>query len=280
VPLYWILTTVMVIGVSLAPHSIEISKFWYIVNSYFFIPVLRSPGDLRPILGQGWTLNYEMYFDCALALATLRTRRVGVGVLTAGFLALAWLGRDLDISTPKLFTWTDGIILEFVLGLYLGLLYETGWRIRGSVAACMVVAGTALALPDFQWTATLSAGIPAAMILGGFVLCPPLKDSMATSWLTVLGNASFSLYLSHTLALRPLRDVWMRLTEGAWPPSLFFLLGVIVSVAVGCAIHYAIERPVTRYLNGRLRASSEKVALPVAQMLVVPNGAAVSRLET
>jgi exopolysaccharide production protein ExoZ len=45
---------------------------------------------------------------------------------------------------------------------------------------------------------------------------------------------------------------------------LFFAAGVIVSVFVGCAIHYAVERPVTRYLNKRLRAPSEKVALPVA----------------
>jgi exopolysaccharide production protein ExoZ len=270
VPLYWILTTVMVVGVLMAPRSIEIAgdRFWYIVNSYFFIPVLRAPGDLRPILGQGWTLDYEMYFYVALALATLCTRRLGIGILTAVFIGLSWLGRDLDVSTPKLFTWTDGIILEFVLGLYLGLLYETGWRIRGWTAACMVVAGFALAMPEFPLPAVFSAGIPAVMIVGGFVLCPPLKDSIATGWLTALGNASYSLYLSHTLALRPLRDVWMRLTDGTWPPVLFFLLGVMVSVCVGCAIHYVVERPVTRYLNRRLRGSPEKVALRVSPIRV------------
>jgi hypothetical protein len=37
-----------------------------------------------------------------------------------------------------------------------------------------------------------------------------------------------------------------------------------VSVFVGCAIHYAVERPVTRHLNGRLRAAPQAVALPVA----------------
>jgi peptidoglycan/LPS O-acetylase OafA/YrhL len=128
VPLYWILATVMVVGVVLAPHSIEISgdRFWYTVNSYCFIPVLRTPGDLRPILGQGWTLDYEMYFYVALALATLCTRRVGIGILTAVFIVLSWFGRDLDVSTPKLFARTDGIILEFVLGLYLGFLYQSG----------------------------------------------------------------------------------------------------------------------------------------------------------
>jgi exopolysaccharide production protein ExoZ len=112
--------------------------------------------------------------------------------------------------------------------------------------------------------AVFSAGLPAAMIVGGFVLCPPLTDSWVTGWLTGLGNASYSLYLSHTLALRPLRDLWMRLTDGVWPPFLFFVLGVIVSVLVGCAIHVAVERPLTRVLNARLRASPGKAALPVA----------------
>jgi exopolysaccharide production protein ExoZ len=118
-------------------------------------------------------------------------------------------------------------------------------------------------MPEFPFPAVFSAGVPAMMIVGGFVLCPPLQDSMATGWLTGLGNASYSLYLSHILALRPLREVWMRLTDGAWPPFLFFVLGVIVSVFVGYAIHVVVERPLTRYLNKRLRASSEKAALPV-----------------
>jgi len=159
VPLYWVLSTVMVAGVLIAPHSIEIAvdKLSYIVSSYFFIPVLRSPGDLRPILGPGWTLDYEVYFYAAFAFAMLWPRRLGVGILTVAFLALTWIGRDLDTSTPIMFTWTDGIILEFILGIYLGLLFETGWRINGWAAAALVLAGTALGLPQFDWPTTLSA---------------------------------------------------------------------------------------------------------------------------
>jgi len=262
VPLYWVLTTLTVVVLLMAPRSMEIAgnKLSYILSSYFFIPALRAPDDLRPILGPGWTLNFEMYFYVAMALATLWPRRLGVAILTVAFVGLAWYGRDLDKSTPILFAWTDGIILEFILGIFLGLLFETGRRIHGAWAVCLILAGTALAIPEFPWPAVFSAGIPAVMIVGGFVLCPPLKDSMATQWLTHLGNASYSIYLSHILVLRPFRDVWVRVVDGPWSPLLFFCSGVVLSAAVGCLIHTLLEKPMTRYLNQRLRASPARAA--------------------
>ena len=266
VPLYWILTSVVVVILLISPRSVEIvgNKLAYIAGSYFFIPVLRAPDDLRPILGPGWTLNYEMYFYAAMALATLWPRRLGVAILIGAFLGLSWVGRDLDKSAPILFAWTDGIILEFLLGIFLGLLYETGRRIHGALAVCLILAGTALAIPEFPLPAVFSAGVPAVMIVAGFVLCPPLKDTMATGWLTHLGNASYSIYLSHILVLRPFRDVWVRMVDGPWSPLLFLCGGVVLSAAVGCLIHHFVERPVTRYLNQRVRARANTAPLVAA----------------
>jgi peptidoglycan/LPS O-acetylase OafA/YrhL len=277
VPLYWVLTTLTVVVLLTAPRSMEIagSKLSYILSSYFFIPVLRAPDDLRPILGPGWTLNFEMYFYVAMALATLWPRRLGVAILTVAFVGLAWYGRDLDKSTPILFAWTDGIILEFILGIFLGLLYETGRRIHGAFAAGLIVAGTALAIAEFPWPAVLSAGTPAMMIVGGFVLCPPLKDSVATQWLTHLGNASYSIYLTHILVLRPFRDVWVRLMDGPWSPLLFFCSGVVLSAAVGCLIHYLLEKPVTRYLPAtEQRAASRRLSRHPTRDATMADGAA------
>jgi exopolysaccharide production protein ExoZ len=258
VPLYWLLTTVMVVGVLMAPHSLELpaDRWHYIVSSYLFIPVLRAADDLRPILGQGWTLDYEMFFYAAFAFAIPWPRRIGIAILTIGFLAFAILGRNLDISTPKLFTWTDGLILEFILGIYLGLIYQSGFRVGRLAAIVLVLSGVALGTPEFNWPAVFSAGLPAMLIVGGLVLCPPLKDSRATLALTILGDASYSIYLSHTIVLRPFRDVWARLVDGGWSPVLFFISGVAVAIVVGCAIHYAVERPMLRVLSRRLRASS------------------------
>ncbi|WP_426442200.1 acyltransferase family protein [Bradyrhizobium genosp. P] len=158
-------------------------------------------------------------------------------------------------AKPKLFTWTDGLILEFILGVYLGLIYRSGFRVGWIAASVPVLAGLALGYPEFNWPAVFSAGLPAMLIVGGLVLCPPLKDSGATFGLTILGDASYGIYLSHTIVLRPFRDVWARLVDGAWSPLLFFIGGTVVAIVVGCAIHYAIERPTLRLLSRRLRAS-------------------------
>jgi len=256
VPLYWLLTMVMVVGVLMAPHSLDLpaDRWPYIISSYLFIPVLRAADDLRPILGQGWTLDYEMFFYVAFAFAILWPRRIGVAILTIGFLALTILGRNLDMSSPKLFTWTDGLILEFILGVHLGLIYQSGFRVSRPGAICLVLAGVALGYPEFNWPAVFSAGCPAMLIVGGLVLCPQLKDSAATLGLTILGDASYSLYLSHTLVLRPFRDLWVRLVDGAWSPVAFFVCGIAVATVVGCAIHYTIERPMLRVMSRRLRA--------------------------
>ncbi len=53
------------------------------VGSYLFVPVLRDGGELRPVLGQGWTLEYEMFFYALFAISMLLPRRVGLAGLAS-----------------------------------------------------------------------------------------------------------------------------------------------------------------------------------------------------
>ncbi len=85
-------------------------------------------------------------------------RRWAVSLLTLGFLGLAWAGRNLDISTPVIFTWTDGMILEFLLGIYIGLAYEKNWRLPGWLAALSIVVGLVLGVMDFPGPTLIVAG--------------------------------------------------------------------------------------------------------------------------
>ena len=258
IPLYWLVTTITVIGLILAPQSFDITtdKVSYVLKSYAFIPVLRSAGDPRPIVGQGWTLNYEMFFYAAFALATLAPRRVGVGAISALFVVLVFLGRNLDFSTPIPFTWTDGLLLEFLFGVYIGLAFEKGRRLPAWAGALSIAAGTILVILNFQGPTFITSGIPAALIVCGLVLGPSLRETAATRWLTHLGDASYSLYLTHTFVLRPFEKWWQSVIGDHAPPWIFLVTATLIAVAVGLLTYRLLERPMTRYLQNRLAARS------------------------
>jgi exopolysaccharide production protein ExoZ len=259
VPLYWLLTTVMVAGVIVSPHSLEIAanKFQYILGSYFFVPVLRTEGDLRPILGQGWTLDYEMFFYFAFAFAVLLPRRWGISVLTLVFAGLAWLGRDLGKDTPIIFTWTDGVILEFLFGVYIGLAFEKNWRLPGWGAMISVLSGVGLVITNLQGPTFLIAGVPATLIVGGFVLGPQLKDSFATGWLARVGDASYSLYLTHVIILKLAYKIWVTVVGDKLPVSVFLISSILAAILVGLLVYHLVERPMTNYLQKKLLISSK-----------------------
>jgi exopolysaccharide production protein ExoZ len=258
VPLYWLLTTVMVIGIIISPHSLDIAtdKFKYILGSYFFIPVLRTDGDLRPILGQGWTLDYEMFFYVAFAFAVLLPRRWAIALLTLGFVGLAWAGRNLDISTPVMFTWTDGMILEFLVGVYVGLAYEKNVRLPGWFASLSIIVGLGLGVMDYPGPTLIVAGIPAALVVGGFVLGPRMKDSFATGLLARVGDASYSLYLTHAIVLKLVYQAWIAGVGERLPVSVFFILSTAAAILAGLLVYYVVERPMTKYLRSKLLRSS------------------------
>src|SRR5690606_35041003 len=71
VPLYWIMTTVMILVVVVLPNRVyTASSDWHVwLASYFFVPYAReSDGLVRPVLGLGWTLQYEAYFYLLFAI--------------------------------------------------------------------------------------------------------------------------------------------------------------------------------------------------------------------
>lgn len=254
VPLYWLATTLMVAIVVVSPSAIDLTtgRLRYFVMSYLFVPVLRSEGDLRPVLGQGWTLTYEVFFYAAFALAMLLPRRRGLAALTIGFSALAWFGRDLTPAQPVLFTWTNGLLLEFLFGAALGLAFGTGRRMPAWAAGITAAAGLALLVLDGEDPRFVVSGASAALIVAACTLGPRLRDGRATRWLTLIGDSSYALYLSHTFVLRPIRLAWSSVHADRMPATFYLLAAVAAAIAIGLVVHRLIERPMTARLGAWL----------------------------
>jgi exopolysaccharide production protein ExoZ len=203
----------------------------------------------------GWTLNYEMFFYLCFCLALLFTRRTGV-VVVAGALAILVAVNQLAPLPNPLGYWAAPIVLEFVFGMLIALAFRDRFRIPRRPAACVVLLAVVALAGSLHWTElprVIAWGVPSAAIVAALVLgkatasAGPLQRG-----LSLLGDASYSIYLVHPLAITLPRRLFPQLVSpSAWP---WFYAMLLLAITLGAAmlVHILVERPITRSLQRRI----------------------------
>jgi exopolysaccharide production protein ExoZ len=258
VPLYWFFTALMVVAVVLVPTALAHDGLAipHVAASFAFIPWLDSTGLVHPVLGLGWTLNYEMFFYVAFSFALWLTPRLGLVVLLAAFLALAALNAWVDPQLVQLKFWTDPIILEFLFGVGVAAVLIHGLRAPAWAPALLMVAGLAglalgILLPGVDGFARpLLVGVPATMLVAGAAFGRFDVQHPVSRFLVLGGDASYALYLSHPFSINLVEIVWKRLHLS--PGPVFVAVALVAAVAASIVVHLILERPVTRWLNFKL----------------------------
>ena len=265
VPLYWLLTTLLLLGALVAPQllNVPIGDWQHVLSSYLFIPSLRAPGEIRPVMALGWTLNLEMFFYALFACTLVLPMRRAVLALTAGLAVLAGIGLVHEPSQVQLAFWTQSIILEFAFGCLLALGYLKGLRLGPAPALLLALFGFGgllqwPALLDWPIPDALRWGVPALMIVAAAALYrspvgAPASPSRLAGIAVLLGNASYSLYLVHPFVLRPLRNLWTQLIGGALPLTAYVAVAMAASCLVALAVYRYVEQPLLRWMQGRRR---------------------------
>ena len=262
VPLYWAVTTIYVLAVLLVPQALHRTvSYGSMLASYLFWPHLNHDGTMHPALVVGWTLNYEMFFYVLFALAVTLPRKTAVRAVIGGLAATVVLAGVAGHAFPPLAFWGEPIVLEFAAGIVLGLAYERGIRVPRWLAAAAIVAVVAAfawqigrPIPG-SWPRLLVFGLPSLILVGAVVLAAPSASSRPLPRaLVFLGDASYSLYLVHFLALTATRLIAKRL--GFMPTSILeealFIAASTAAAIVAAIVSYLVfERPVTRWLRAR-----------------------------
>ncbi|MGB3645657.1 MAG: acyltransferase [Mesorhizobium sp.] len=276
VPLYWIVTGVMILGALFGLFPNLRLTPGYVLSSLFFIPS-RSPGagDIWPVLVQGWTLNYEMFFYLLFAASLFLRSRWRPPALTMLFLALVATGllTDPQMSAPRI--WTDPLLLEFLLGMALGEIWLRGvippsaW---GGALAAFAVAGFAFVGITYRGFMPFVLGpLAAALVLG--VLAFEKKEKVARVPLAAyFGDASYSIYLWHTLAISVVAKAGPML---ALPPFLTFVAAVLCGTAIGVAVHEILEKPIAAFMKAHRQRL--KAPAPSSQPRSAPGACGTAR---
>jgi exopolysaccharide production protein ExoZ len=254
VPLYWLLTTakivaVMVLGGVVLRTSLD---FKSVAGSYLFLPVTDSAGHFRPVLPVGWTLTYEFLFYLFFAAAlAIRVDVLCIVIPGLGLVAIAAL-----IRTETWPAWTilfDTIVVEFVFGVALAKWTLQGFRLPPAIAGILVLVGfvSILIAPMVsENTRVLTWGIPAFAIVAGAVSLEPFVAAALQRWLLTLGDASYSIYLSHGFVLPALGLLFGRFAwPGPWTEGLAITLCLVFGSVIGWGVFIWIETPMLRALR-------------------------------
>jgi exopolysaccharide production protein ExoZ len=262
VPLYWAATLLAVhLFGGLAWHD------WRdVVLSLLFIPHVSAQGSWQPTLGVGWTLVLEMgfytLFAACMAVAGPRAPALAAGIILAMVSAVLLSGATgaWAIYAGSLYN------LHFVIGI--GLFYALRRLPMARLPAmakgllpAVIAAGAIACLMEPQTRTGLALVtflVPLATVGAAIALARGGAD-VTHPWALRLGDASYAIYLLHTIGIEWLRQSGIVLKE----EPLLAVAFVLALVAVSVATFLAFERPVRGTMRAMLRlGAGARPALP------------------
>jgi exopolysaccharide production protein ExoZ len=253
-PVYWIATALFV---ALSPHRADYGAA-DIVFSLLLIPhVIASAGNMHPIVGQGWTLQYEILFYLIFAAGLYAGRRAGTlavlfvlaALVAAGsaIMPLSDMHEPLDLAAY----WTRPIMLLFAVGIGFAVMEERvarSFAVPYPFASMLAVLGLwfaySLCVP---LTAEQQITFPTVLVI--WLLCAAWVlisifgrrgEGKFEAVMEAFGDASYSVYLFHTFIL----SLLLRLKLETFSPLLFAIAAIVGANALGLVIYRVVERPV------------------------------------
>lgn len=259
VPLYWILTTCLLLLAALKPDLLNSTTANLInyIKSIFFIPYFKENGSLTPMLAVGWTLNYEMFFYFCIWISIIVSRRIYL-LLTFILLITSYivLGNLIDNRVMNGF-FRSTLLFEFAFGMLSFYIYERFKSIKFSIIPLIITALLSYCL--MAWTEVLGInidriyvyGLPSVVLILSLTLLENSifsKDNIVTSLLVNIGNASYATYLSHFYVVEGMRKiVFLKLNLIDIYTPIGVLVTLALSLTTGQIIYMICDKPISSY---------------------------------
>lgn len=269
IPIYWAVTAFVVAIMLIAPQLLSTSRFdaMHVLASFFLIPSLHPVlhTQFAPVVIPGWTFEYEIAFYALLSVCLFVPLRFRAASLMLPIIALAALPAFMHSDSIYFDFYTQPLIVQFASGVFLGWLLWKGAKTSPMVAAAMMVAGVAVVpfLPEpshvvpelgayhYMLARTLWYIVPAFCIVGGAVFFEMSTTLKPWKLATLIGNASYSIYLTHPLVLPVVTKAWHMAGLAGSPAWNWGFLSITMSASVllGIGCHLWVEMPLVRLAN-------------------------------
>ena|ERR1700744_4876850 len=256
-PTYWIWTTLLVMlwlfHFALKNHYFS---FLQLVFSYALIPSVDNSVLSHPILNQGWTLIYEIYFYVVFALAILF--RKNFNIIISVFSLMLLLGVLFNLFVPAsgyACLSKNGLLIEFLFGMLAAhfiknrILHFSNTLYKAFIIIAVIGFGVSLLYINNMDYRSLFWGTPSFLLVLGLVGSEghkPFKKNILTSVLLFLGNASYSIYLTHGFGSLLLGNVLKKhhfhINDG------IIVIVSLVAIMISSFTYYLVEKPINSLL--------------------------------
>ncbi|MBN1970032.1 MAG: acyltransferase [Candidatus Delongbacteria bacterium] len=255
-PTYWIYSLIILIIFLFKPSMVNSSQGneVNIVSSFMLFP-----SDKLPLIMVGWTLIHEIYFYFIYFIILLfyRERSVTKAMLVwASIIILA--GTLFDFMNPFLKLIFHPLTIEFISGCLLAVLFYNKKNILLKNVFLIIISFTFLILLLYahnfykiysgniepqNWNRVLIFGVPAFV----FVFCSIFAEKnrfVFPIFLEKIGDASYSIYLSHILSINICGKFWIYFSYDSLIDNIIMIpLTLLFTIMVGFFSYKYIEKP-------------------------------------
>lgn len=246
IPLYWFFTTLALIIYLLFPDKVNSSGgVTYILDSYTLLPT-----EGKYLLGNAWTLKYELFFYLILGISLFFLKEIRYIIVASILSTLVILGIFVDDGQLYLSFITNPLLLEFVLGI---MIYHLHKKIKISITLGMILILFAVSLSIYfthlnlveHYPKALVGGVPGLLLFIGFLSFESLfekkNSNKSFSLFKKISVSSYSLYLSQPFSLAFFAIILNKLGINEFG-YLYVSLLLVFALFTGYLVHIFIEK--------------------------------------
>lgn len=258
-PTYWFYSLIVLIIFLVQPNMVNSSQ-GNEVN--ILASFLLLPSDKLPLVMVGWTLIHEMYFYLVFFFILLFVpEKLLASVLIIWSFLVAGANLLFNFNSPYTGLVFNPLTLEFILGCFIAIYYFYNTKTLNTYLLLLLAIGSFIfailghhLFTDFFSTAHIQGwwrvfifGMPAFIIVLSFTFSER-NGFVLHSLLTKIGDASYSIYLSHILTLSAIGRLWKTFSGDAlWDNYIMVPLLLLSAIAVGMFSYKYIEKPLMNY---------------------------------
>lgn len=241
-----------------------------LLRTLLFIPYKNINGDLHPLLGVGWTLNIEMYFYAIFSLMLFFGKALAPLLSSITVIAVWLIGKNMgETDNSWLSLYSSDYTLYFAGGIFVYYLWTILQKIPASIyRRWLFVVISSISLSTYIFSnlfymqtalrAPLVISLAPCMVVLAALLTHSIGLQIKSKLALLLGAASYSLYLEHTIVLEMIRT----------PADSFFpfmkysntvsgiVIALVLCLAVAIVVHLKVELPSLSWLKQKFQSKT------------------------